>query len=162
MCFETYRMPLGPDTHLDRATLDSFLNSLCPKYGVDYRDQVTVRTLEIGDVDRPARLRVRDNGVVKTFEAPILVDATGHAAFGARATGLLPSESSTMSADASRHGINLATHNAFSNKHANCELFTHTRATYCHFEVRRLFVCFFHYLQAEPFLIDLFRILRNI
>ena len=40
LCFETYRMPLGPDTHLDRATLDSFLNSLCVKYGVDYRDQV--------------------------------------------------------------------------------------------------------------------------
>merc|ERR1719197_1418404 len=119
MVFETYRPPLGPDTHLLRSVLDQYLVSLYDKYGVEYVDRVTVTRLERGDESTPARLRVRrreatsESTTVECMEAALVIDATGHAAFGARQAGLLPGSASSS--------------------HDDCDLLTHTRATYGHF-----------------------------
>jgi flavin-dependent dehydrogenase len=93
-----------------------------------------VRTLEVGDADTPARLRVRQGERTKTFEAQFVIDASGHSAFGARATGLLPSHAKGDDESSSKHGVHLASSNVYSSKHAQCNLRTHTRATYGHFE----------------------------
>lgn len=118
MVFETYRPPLGPDTHLLRSKLDEYLVSLCPKYNVTYRDRCSVKQFEEGSVETPARMRVRKQGKESFIEAAMVVDATGHAAFGAHHCGLFES------ADGS---------NAKSASHRDCDLHTNTRVIYGHF-----------------------------
>jgi hypothetical protein len=99
--------------------LDEYLVGLCAKYGVTYRDRCAVRRFDAGSVGGGARLAVRRggaSGVETVVEAALVVDCTGHAAFGAHHAGLLSSAGA-----------------AATGSHAACDLLTRTRVTYGHF-----------------------------
>ena len=102
-----------------RSVLDEYLVGLCGKYNVEYRDRCAVRSFDAGSVERPARMTLRrggSSGAEYGVEAAVVVDCTGHAAFGAHHAGLLSGEGA-----------------AATGSHSNCDLLTRTRVTYGHF-----------------------------
>ncbi|MCB9888823.1 MAG: NAD(P)/FAD-dependent oxidoreductase [Planctomycetes bacterium] len=84
--FEAMTYPLGPDTHLYRPEVDTWLNSLAVRYGAEYRERVEVRGIEFAG-DRVTLQTSRG-----TEQAKFVVDATGFRSVLAEREGLRPAE----------------------------------------------------------------------
>jgi FADH2 O2-dependent halogenase len=74
---EALLAPLGPDVHMVRADVDSFLVSLLEEYGVDFVDRSCMKRFDA----RPdyARLEIETAEGIQEVRTELVVDATGHA-----------------------------------------------------------------------------------
>ena len=72
MEYRTFPPPLGPDIHLYRQDVDMYVANLARRYGVELREGVGVRDVEIDDL---VHLKTTDG---QTLQARFLVDATGY------------------------------------------------------------------------------------
>jgi len=91
LLFEALDYPLGPDVHIKREELDMYLNSLYPKYGIDYVDNAKIFNHiydcknQIGQVS----LKIKAIEEVKKISTRLVLDCTGHSAHFAREQDLL-------------------------------------------------------------------------
>jgi FADH2 O2-dependent halogenase len=69
--FETMTYPLGPDTHIYRADLDSWLTGVAIQYGAVYRDRSPVEDVDFRDDGATVSAGGRD------YEADFVLDTTG-------------------------------------------------------------------------------------
>ena len=80
--FQTLTQPLGPDSHIYRPDLDTWLTALAVRHGADYHDRSAVTGIEIGDSE--VRVQVGERSHVGRF----VVDGTGFRSILAEQLGL--------------------------------------------------------------------------
>lgn len=78
--FETLPLPTGPDVHMLRADVDSYLVSKLGAYGVDYWDETKVAEFE-PQADDSVILKLERKDGPRTVRARLVIDASGHASF---------------------------------------------------------------------------------
>jgi tetracycline 7-halogenase / FADH2 O2-dependent halogenase len=83
----TLDLPIGPDVHVLRADVDSFLVSLFPKYGVDYLEHTEVSDIETSSTHVRVLLTSKTHGRSE-MHAQYIIDCSGHASFLAERFGL--------------------------------------------------------------------------
>ena len=106
LMLETLKLPMGPDVHMYRASVDHYLVRRLPAYGVDYSDHSEMVDFEYDSNAKLVLLRINQAGMEQDIAARFVVDASGHAAVLARKFDLLA---------------------------AHAEIHTHTRSIYGHF-----------------------------
>ena len=85
---ETLKLPMGPDVHMHRATIDHYLVQRLPFYGVGYSDHTPLEAFHYDETIRQAALIFKRKGEMQTVSARLVVDASGHAGALARQFGL--------------------------------------------------------------------------
>ncbi len=91
LMYETLELPLGPDVHVLRADVDTFLVSRFPKYGVDYLDRTEVVDFRNGADGVALTLKGQD-GQTRELRGKLVVDASGHASYFAKKYDLRDAE----------------------------------------------------------------------
>jgi FADH2 O2-dependent halogenase len=75
LMFETLELPSGPDVHMLRSEVDTYLASQLPAYGIDYLDNTTLE--EFKPDDRGVWVRLSNGESSRDVRAKLVVDASG-------------------------------------------------------------------------------------
>lgn len=75
LAYQTPPWPIGPDMHLFRADLDTYLLSVAVRYGATVFGMATIEEIDANDA--PVRVRIVCDAREEILEAPVLFDCSG-------------------------------------------------------------------------------------
>lgn len=78
---ETLKLPLGPDVHMLRSDVDSYMVSRFPAYGIDYIDETMVVDFDYDATEQLGKVTLIKDGVEKKVQCRMVADASGHRGF---------------------------------------------------------------------------------